>query len=328
MGARPVRGQTRTRQPSSRVPVPVPEPEGKWLCRPLGLEDNRAVLEPPFEMIEPSRGDSPVLVEVPHAAVTLDPTSMAWLVAPARTIAHDADLYVDELFADSPSLGASLLVARRSRYAIDLNRAPEDHDALAVVGGPPRDRPRGVVWRLSSDGSPVLAEPLPLGEYQRRIDSIWQPYHRALRASLARKHRDYGFAVMLCAHSMPTPRAVDARGASPPETADVVPGSRGRRSAEPRWIDLVELIAREHDLSVEHDVPYRGGYTTEHYGQPERGVHVVQIEIARRLYLDEVQLTRLPQGFDRLRGFARALVTGLVDESRRVYATALCADGR
>src|SRR5690606_17594060 len=97
--------------------------------------------------------ETPLLVEVPHAGLHVDAPSLAHLAAPARSIGRDADLYVDDLYADAPSRGATLLVAHISRYVVDLNRSERDVDADAVEGTSTAARAtRGIVWRLTSDG--------------------------------------------------------------------------------------------------------------------------------------------------------------------------------
>jgi N-formylglutamate deformylase len=268
-----------------------------------------------FEVLEPPGEDSPVLVEVPHAGLWLDAEAASWTNAPARCLAQDADLYVDELFAQSPAHGATLLVARLSRYVVDLNRSRDDFDGLAVEGGPLRERPRGVIWRLSSDGMPVLRERLPIAEYERRIERFHRPYHATLEALLTRKRQRFGFAILLCAHSMPTPRTRATAA-----LADIVPGTRGRTAAAERWIDVVEHTARERGLRVQHDVPYRGGYTTGHYGRPADGWHAIQVEIARRLYMDERRLSRSESGFAAMTDFSQDLVAALTEEARHAVA--------
>jgi N-formylglutamate deformylase len=265
-----------------------------------------------FQLVEPTDGDSPVVVEVPHAGLWLDAEAASWINAPARCIARDADLYVDELFAGAPSRGATLVAARVSRYVVDLNRGPDDYDGLAVEGGPVRERPRGVIWRLSSDGIPVLRERLTVAEYERRMDRFHRPYHQALESLLQEKRARFGFAVLLCAHSMPTPRT---RVAAHPPLADIVPGTRGRSTAAECWIDLVDAVARGRGFQVQHDVPYRGGFSTGHYGRPEAGWHAVQVEIARRLYMDERRLGRDPVGFSAMTDFALELVSALVERA-------------
>jgi N-formylglutamate amidohydrolase len=91
----------------------------------------------------------------------------------------------------------------------------------------------------------------------------------------------------------------------------VVPGSRGRTSACAEVIDLPATLAAERGWSAEHDVPYRGGFTTGHYGQPGQGVHAVQVELNRRLYLDEEALTKKPGGFESTREYCSELVRRL-----------------
>ncbi|MBM4359712.1 MAG: N-formylglutamate amidohydrolase [Deltaproteobacteria bacterium] len=271
-----------------------------------------------FEVVEPEE-DSPVVVEIPHAGLALDPPTLSWIVAPARCIARDADLYVDRLYADAPRLGATVLRSKLSRYVVDLNRADTDYDGQTVDGGSTADRPRGVVWRLTSEGYPVLRERMPRAELDRRLERFWRPYHATLGTLLEQKRRQFGFAVLICAHSMPTPRTRGLRSLMPGTVADVVPGTRGRTSAAARWIDAVDGVARAHGFGVEHDVPYRGGFSTGHYGRPAEGVHAVQVEVARRLYMDEEALELVAAGAARLTAFAGALVERLVTDARAVH---------
>jgi N-formylglutamate amidohydrolase len=261
----------------------------------------------PFEVTEPSRDESPVVVEVPHAGLQVDAEALSTLFAPAQRIGHDADLFVDELFDDAPREGATLLVARASRYVVDLNRGPTDYDADAAEGGSGA-WPRGLFWRLTTEGERLGAR-LSAAEVERRLEHVYRPYHRALSDLIERKRARFGFAVVVCAHSMPSL----ARGGVEPAAhrADIVPGTRARTSASPLVIDRLDAHARAHGYTVRHDDPYKGGYSTAHYGQPARGVHVVQVEIARRLYMDEPSLTRIPKGFLAVRQFARTLVERL-----------------
>jgi N-formylglutamate deformylase len=265
----------------------------------------------PFEVVEPTAGESPLVVEVPHAGLWLDGETLARVIAPARCIGRDADLYVDELFQDAPREGATLLVARASRYLVDLNRGEGDYDGEAVEGGGRTPWARGLIWRLSTDGEPVLAERLSQRELTRRLDLVYRPYHRTLQALLTRKIERFGVAVLLCAHSMPTPGGRLSAGGLGAHQADLVPGTRGRTSAAGVVIDRVDAHGRRQGWTVRHDDPYRGGFSTAHYGQPTRGVHAVQIEIARRRYMDEPTLRIDPQGFASVREFARTLAARL-----------------
>src|SRR6185295_18873511 len=139
----------------------------------------------PFSVIAPTTDETPLVVEIPHAGLAIDAPTLARLSAPARSIARDADLYVDELYADAPSHGATLIVAHVSRYVVDLNRGESDVDPESVEGAPPTSRAtRGIVWRLTSDGAKVLERPIPRRELERRLDAVYRPYHRRLAETL------------------------------------------------------------------------------------------------------------------------------------------------
>ncbi|MGD0679266.1 MAG: N-formylglutamate amidohydrolase [Polyangiaceae bacterium] len=267
----------------------------------------------PFERIDPTDAETPVIVEVPHAGLDLAAPFLEPLAAPARSIARDADLYVDALYGDAAAEGATVLVARASRYAIDLNRSEVDIDAEVVEGGRADVRlHHGLVWRTTSDGERALTRRLSTAELTERLETVWRPYHQELRGIVERKRARFGLAVILAAHSMPSierPGRQSSRDSddSPDHRADVVPGSRGRKSAAPQFIDAVDAHARRQGWSVRHDEPYAGGYTTQFYGRPADGVHAVQVELARRLYLDEATLRPLPS-FDGVRSWCRGLI--------------------
>jgi len=248
---------------------------------------------PWFELVEPTTGEAPVVVEVPHAGLFLPAEVLSNLIAPARAIARDADLFVDELYEDAPAEGATLLVAHTSRYVVDLNRAEDDVDAGVVAFDPRPARPhaRGLLWRTTTDDEPALVRPLTRDEYQFRLQAVHRPYHETLRAVLDRKIARFGYVILLCAHSMPSVGRAGHADAGVPR-ADVVPGSRGRTSAHRRVIEAVEAVGIAHGRTVEHDRPYRGGFSTSHYGRPAQKCHAIQVELARRLYLDEATLQR------------------------------------
>jgi N-formylglutamate amidohydrolase len=185
----------------------------------------------------------------------------------------------------------------------------------------------GLVWRTTSDGEPALGHKLTRAELEERLDVVWRPYHRTLAELLDRKLARFGVAVVLAAHSMPSVERGQAGGSrerdgrdvsrlsssgarSQRTRADVVPGTRGRRSAAGRYIDAVEALAVARGWTVRHDDPYAGGFTTQHYGRPAEALHAVQVELARRLYLDESTLRPIP-AFAGVRTWCRGLVAEL-----------------
>jgi N-formylglutamate deformylase len=239
---------------------------------------------PFFSLRTPERAETPVLVEVPHAGLAIPEDVPGAIVVPRDAVLRDSDLYVDRIWDHAPDHGASLIVSDVSRYVVDLNRAPDDVDR-DTVSDHPAPRPtqaRGVVWRVTTDGRSALRAPLRYEDLRARLAAYHEPYHRAVRETLDAKKARFGFAILLAAHSMPS---LSRDGTI--RRADVVPGTRGRTSCDPRLTDVVERHFRAAGLSVRHDDPYRGGWTTGHYGRPDAGVHAIQIELNRALYVDE-----------------------------------------
>jgi N-formylglutamate amidohydrolase len=270
------------------------------------------------DLTHPQITPSPVLVEVPHSGLHVPPEVEPEIDATPSAVLRDSDIYVDQLYQRAPENGATLLVSRVSRYVVDLNRGPEEVDSAAVPRHPrARHIPaRGVVWRARTDGTPLLRAPLTIEQFTQRLSRFYEPYHQTLREVAARIRKEHGQVMILAAHSMPsTGRRVLGGGAVP--RADVVPGTRGRSTADGRIIDLIDSHFREAGLSVKHDDPYRGGWTTSSYGAPKRKQHAVQIELNRALYVDErtseikkndfVQLQRV---LDELVGKLGKLLTG------------------
>jgi len=263
-----------------------------------------------FSLVEPSRDETAVLVEVPHAGLAV-PDRVRDSISVSREVRlRDSDPYVDKLYEASPNEGASLLAARVSRYVVDLNRAPDDVDPETVPDHPdPRGvQPRGVVWRVTADGSGSLREPLTYAALQERLALYHEPYHAALRDRIEAKKERFGHAIVLAAHSMPSAARV---GRASPLRADVVPGSRGRTSAHATVIDCVGDHFRAAGLSVKHDDPYRGGWTTANYGRPKENCHVVQVELNRALYMDEASARPKDGDFEALQAIVVSLVAKL-----------------
>ena len=272
-------------------------------------------MSPYFSLIEAER-DSAICVEVPHAGLSVPEIVRDEVQAPQDAILRDADIYVDRLTAEAPARGAALLVAKVSRYVVDLNRAADDVDALTVPDHPdPRGRQaRGVVWRTTTDGRSVLRIPLNYERFLQRIERFHAPYHRALEGRLQAIRARHGYAILVAMHSMPS---VGRAGHADTGTrrADVVPGTLGRTTADPRVIELVDAHFRDAGLKVRHDEPYRGGYTTGYYGRPQEGWHAIQIELNRALYVNEATQEPIAGGFEALRESLGTLFAALAQLS-------------
>jgi N-formylglutamate amidohydrolase len=263
-----------------------------------------------FRVIAPRAAETAVIVGVPHAGLAVDPLTFPTLSAPIRSIGIDADLYVDDLYAAAPDVGATLLVAEYSRYVCDLNRSEQDVDPLASAGGAAQRAPHGLIWRDTTEGQRALYQPLAREELERRLSQFYRPYHQCLAELLAAKRARFGFVILLAGHSMPS-RGRPGHSDTGRERADVVPGSRGRTTAAAVVIDTPERIAAPRGWSVVHDDPYRGGFTTAFYGRPELDQHALQVELSRRLYMNEGTLEKKPGGFEATRDYCTALVAAL-----------------
>ena len=267
--------------------------------------------------LHPALRPSPLVVEVPHAGLEVPGELAEPHIADERQRMRDADLFVDQVYAGAPAAGAPLLIARTSRYVCDLNRDPDDVDALSVRGHaqPRPSAPRGFVWRVSTDGAPALSRPLTLAEWQARRDRVWAPYHARLEELLVQTRAREGFALLVAGHSMPT---VGRAGHQDPgrRRADVVVGVRGGTSCAPAVRDQVVGHFASAGLSTAVDDPYRGGATTARYGKPAESLHAVQIELARALYMDEERLEIRANALARLRAVMDDLLRALAGLER------------
>ncbi|HVY27504.1 MAG TPA: N-formylglutamate amidohydrolase [Polyangiaceae bacterium] len=263
-----------------------------------------------FVLTEPRAPEVPVIVEVPHAGLELDAEVLSTLVAPAQAVGRDADLYVDELYADAPDTGATLIAARMSRYVCDLNRSEHDVDRETVQGASGRPSPHGLIWRSTTDNRAAIARPLPKAELERRLQAYYRPYHDRLDELVRDRLAQHGFVILLSGHSMPS-RGRDGHDDPGRERADVVPGTRQRSTAAEAVIEATERVSARFHLGLAHDDPYRGGHTTVRYGRPAAGIHAIQVELNRRLYMDEITLAKKTNEFRVTRSFCRALVQEL-----------------
>ncbi|MBI3072782.1 MAG: N-formylglutamate amidohydrolase [Deltaproteobacteria bacterium] len=248
----------------------------------------------PFRRLLPAGPKRPILVEIPHASTTLIPEVENLRALTDHQIRRDADLFVDALWDFAPCAGATVVVATQSRYVVDLNRAEDDADSLSVEGFSGDARPRGVIWRVDTDGHPTLNAPLPRALFDQLIESTWRPYHHRIGNELGAIALEHGFAILVAAHSMPS---VGRAAHTDPGTdrADVVLGDRHGLSCDPRVTEWAKNHFERAGLSIALNDPYAGGFSTGRYGRPGDGIHALQIELSRALYMDEATLTFHPR---------------------------------
>ncbi len=257
--------------------------------------ERMTALDPPYAEL-PARGLAvPVVVSSPHSGVFCPPAVARLLRTTAEELRLLEDGPLDRLAAAATRAGAGALCAAYARAYVDLNRDPAELDPELLEGPPPASgilasvRARaglGVVpSRLGT--SPIWRRPLRAEEVAERLETGWWPYHRRLAALCAERCHRFGQVVLLDLHSMPTEVTV-ARGRRP---LDVAIGDCHGRACAPALVGLVEATLAEAGLHSARNVPYSGGYITETYGRPREGVHAIQLELRRSLFMDEASGT-------------------------------------
>jgi N-formylglutamate amidohydrolase len=256
------------------------------------MTDNPDELEPPFEILEPADWQGPLVFNSPHSGNVYPSAFLAAARLEIAQLRRSEDSFVDELFAGVVQRGFPLMRAHFPRCYIDVNREPYELDprmfdgrlpsfantrSMRVAGG------LGTVARVVGDAQEIYNQRIPVDDALRRIEGLYKPYHRALRRLVTRVHRDFGTAILIDCHSMPS--IAGSRDERP--RADIVLGDRYGTSCVAVVADTVEAVLTGAGYSVSRNKPYAGGFITEHYGNPPAGLHAIQLEINRALYMDE-----------------------------------------
>ncbi len=274
---------------------------------------------PPFTVTGPARQLAPVVFASPHSGQYYPDDLMAATILPELLLRRTADNFVDELFAAAPDHGAPLLKAAYARAYLDLNREPWELDpqmfdedlpshinatSLRVAGG------LGTIPRLAADGRDIYSGKLDFAEVRQRLNRVYFPYHHSLVRMLEDTQLAFGHCLLIDCHSMPSISGLAPVGRGGDQRADIVLGDRFGATCAPELTDCVHRTLSGLGFRVQRNNPYAGGFTTYHYGRPGAGVHVLQIEINRRLYMDEVRVVPLP-GMERVRSAMTAVIAAV-----------------
>ncbi|MBO0139785.1 N-formylglutamate amidohydrolase [Agrobacterium sp. Ap1] len=250
-----------------------------------------------FEVREPASQTIPFVFNSPHSGNHFPVDFLASSHLDSLSIRRSADHYVDELFADAPELGAPLLVAHFPRAYLDVNREPYELDprmfdgtlppyvnigSMRVAGG------LGTIPRIVAENMEIYRKRLSVDEGLSRIETIYKPYHACLRKLIARTHARFGIGILIDCHSMPGNVRLSGSDVRP----DFIIGDRYGTSASAELSRAALQFFDDMGFSAVRNKPYAGGFITEHYGRPVRGLHALQIEINRGLYVDEVTLEK------------------------------------
>lgn len=269
------------------------------------------LIHEPVIVHEPDLRTSPFIFASPHSGRCYEEGFLRQVIAPLSVLRRSEDAYVDQFFTSVTELGASFVEALFPRAFVDPNRGPDEldarlfEDAPAAGFEPPNARTSaglGVVPRLAADGRSIHPGKIAYAEGRRRIDAYYRPYHDALKSQINKAVDQFGHAVLIDCHSMPSS---SGRG------ADIVLGDRFGASCGRNLINHAEAYFKTMGFAVTRNRPYAGGYTTEHYGQPLAAVHVMQVEINRGLYLREADVqpsSRMDNLTERLKTWAKSMI--------------------
>ena len=274
--------------------------------------------QPPFRQSGDGDGRWPLVIASPHSGRHYPQALLAGSRLTLAQLRRAEDALVDALL--DGIAGVPVLAATHARCWLDLNRRPDELDPAmfdAPLPVPVTQTERvqaglGVIPRLAGHGLEINARRLPAGEAAARLATLHAPWHTRLAALLALARARHGSALLVDCHSMPSPG-----GPRPPQ---IVLGDCHGQSAAPAIMDAIEDHFRRAGWRVARNAPYAGGHTTQAHGRPVQGIHAVQIEIDRALYLDSHRLT-LHAGAGKVRAALTALAQRLVADWPQLAAT-------
>ena len=232
------------------------------------------------------------------------------------------DMHIDALLADAPQAGASLLSATYPRAYVDLNREPYELDASMFSDPLPdyvnKDSTRvlgglGTIAKIVTERLEIYDRPLVFSEAEQRIEKIYFPFHTCLKQQIETARDFWGKAYLLDVHSMPS-NAVRKYKGGKSGSVDFVLGNRHGRSCDADIYDVVYDFLTDAGYYVEKNKPYAGGYITEHYGNPSEGFHTLQLEVNRKLYMNETSYDLLGNS-DEIRNLFSDLVSRLINKT-------------
>ena len=249
-------------------------------------------LSPPFEIIEPRVWRAPIIFNSPHSGSVYPDEFLSASRIDLPALRRSEDSFMDELIGGLSDRGFPIVRVNFPRSYIDVNREPYELDprmftgrlpsfantrSMRVAGG------LGTIPRVVGDGQEIYRERLSVDDALARIEVLYKPYHRALRRLINKAHQAFGTAVVVDCHSMPSIGV----SRDEPRRPDVVIGDRYGTSCAPLLADVIEETMSRLGYSVGRNKPYAGGFITEHYGNPASGLHTVQLELNRAIYMDE-----------------------------------------
>lgn len=274
-------------------------------------------------------GSAPLVLDSPHSGVDYPEDFRP--ACELDVLRRAEDTHVEKLYDFAPALGVAWIEALFPRSYLDANRNLTELDVTLLEDewtDPLETDPvvlskvrlgKGLVWRCTDEGIPIYDRKLTADEVRWRIERCWRPYHEAVAAAIANAHARHGYSIHLNCHSMPAVAAANATEFPGLVHADFVIGDRDGSTASPALSRMVCEFLRGFGYDVEYNHPYKGVELVRRYGDPAANRHSIQVELNRKLYMDEATL-HPHAGFEQLRGHLRLLVQRLLETDPRKLA--------
>jgi len=257
-------------------------------------------MSPPFDIVEPATWRAPIIFNSPHSGSSYPNEFLTASRIDLPTLRRSEDSFMDELIGDLGDRGFAVIRVHFPRSYVDVNREPYELDPRMFIGRLPSFANTrsmrvagglGTIPRVVGDGQEIYRERLSVDDALSRIETLYKPYHRALRRLINKVHQAFGTVVVVDCHSMPSIGV----SRDEPRRPDMVIGDRYGTSCTPLLPDRVEETLAGLGYSVGRNKPYAGGFITEHYGNPASGLHTIQLELNRAVYMDERRRERGPR---------------------------------
>ena len=264
---------------------------------------------------------APIIFNSPHSGSVYPAEFLNASRIDLASLRRSEDSFMDELIGDLSDRGFPTVRVNFPRSYVDVNREPYELDprmftgrlpsfantrSMRVAGG------LGTIPRVVGDGQEIYRERLSVDDALGRIEALYKPYHRALRRLINKAHQAFGTVIVVDCHSMPSVGV----SRDEPRRPDIVIGDRYGTSCAPLLPDMVEDTMSGLGYSIGRNKPYAGGFITEHYGNPASGLHTIQLELNRAIYMDERRRERGPRFAQVAADFA-AMADALADSAAR-----------
>ena len=273
-----------------------------------------------------SQGTTPLVLDSPHSGVSY-PADFNYSCDLA-TLRLAEDTHVEKLYDFVPALGVAWIEALFPRAYLDANRNTTEIDVSLLDAPwpePVETDPvvlskvrlgKGLIWRTTDDGAPIYQRTLSVAEVQARIASCWHPYHAAVAQAIDAAHARHGYSIHLNCHSMPAVASACATDFPGEVHADFVVGDRDGSTASSQLAQRIRHHLQGLGYSVAYNHPYKGVELVRRYSNPGQHRHSIQLEINRKLYMNE-QTLALNDGFATLQASLRSLVALLLQTDPR-----------